>query len=176
MSPRKYLLWTLAGFGLLTVVFWFSTAVLAQDLAADTPIIVKNGSIEIQSEGVDLATWTSVDNKTRHHPDQGKALGVIEVTGGQNATCSDRGRCLIVAKWSSGHTVRIVARAAGSRGLRLESSVKFSDSKWDKTTPAWKFPLPANTTLTVTITDQDTGGSPQTLCSGATCGVRVHYQ
>src|SRR3974377_861297 len=123
MSIRKYVVWTLAGFGLLTFVLWFSAAGAASTFFCDTPIIVKNGSIVRESQGVDFSTWAKIDKHTMHHPHQDKAFGDVEVTGGQNATCSGKGRCVITAQWSTGQKVRILALAAGSKGLRLESSV-----------------------------------------------------
>jgi len=179
MSPRKCLFWTLAGLGLLTAAFWFSTLVMAQDqdVGGDTPIIVKNGSIVIQSQGVDLASWVAVDDNTMNHPHQNKAMGTVEVTGGgSNTTCSGRGRCVIVANWSTGQTVRVVARNGGSRGLRLQSSVSLKDANWTKGAQEWKFPLSGKPKLTVTIVDQDTNGQPQTICTGSKCSIKIHYQ
>ncbi len=174
MNRNKFVLWTAVFAGLLLAAWLFPTA-LAQ--GGDTPIIVRDRSISIRPATGSLKDWKAVGRQQFDHPNQNKSMASVEVAGpgAKNSTCSGRGRCLVEMTWSTGQSVRIIARGGG-RGLSLFCSVPFDDPGWDKSSPEWHFPLPADATAEVTIRDSSTRGKPETICSGNGCQVTVHYQ
>lgn len=158
----------------LAMALWLAPKAAAQP---DSPIIVGDGSIVLQNRGGNLATWTVVNPSTLAHPDASKTMAVVEVTGpgAKNDTCAGRNRCVVEVRWSSGHTIRVVANQNGSKAMRLVSSgLTFNDPGWTKGAPVWRFRLPGGATPTVTISDA--GGAATTICQGAGCQVIVHYQ
>lgn len=171
----KYAWGAAAGCALLSAL-WLAPGSLAQ--GTDSPIIVQDGSIRIENQGGSLNNWTAAGNMALDHPDGSRTLRSVEVSGpgAQEATCSGRGRCVVEMSWTSGQSIRIVARQNGNQGMRLESSgVTFDAPGWDKSGSAWRFALPAGAVPTVTIRDAS-GGGAQTLCQGNGCRVLVHYQ
>jgi hypothetical protein len=175
MNSAKYTICAATLGGLLCAV-WLPSIVSAQP---DSPIIVRDGSIEIQNQNGNMSQWRVANRTTLEHPDQTKTMGVVDVTGpgARNTSCAGRGRCVVEIRWSTGQVIRVVAAQAGSRAMRLEAAgVTFDDPAWNKTTPVWRFTLPANATPTVTIRDQSTNGQAQTVCQGRGCSVTVHYR
>jgi hypothetical protein len=145
--------------------------------AGDTPIIVRDGSIVIESRLGGLNGWSGQGRNAIHHPDGAKSLAELQVTGpgARNATCEAKGHCAVVLRWSSGETVTITPRA-NRKGLRIESSVPFDDARWSKSDGQWRLPLSESSAPTITITDRQGGGQEETICSGKGCGVEVHYK
>jgi hypothetical protein len=161
----------------MMAALWLATRVLA--FGADTPIIVRDGSIRIENPGGDLKNWKKVGSAVLDHPDGAASLRGVEVSGpgAQGATCEGKGRCVVEMTWSTGQSVRIVSKQNGNKGARLViSGVSFDDPGWDKSGAEWRFDLPAGAVPTVTISDQSTGGQAQTICQGNGCRVLVHYQ
>ena len=176
MNRTKYTLCAATLAGLLPAI-WLASNAPAQP--SDSPIIVRDGSIAIENRGGQLNRWRAAGRAAMEHPDTGKSMGSVDVTGpgARNATCAGRGRCVVEMRWSTGHVIRVVAMQSGSKGLRVEAAgVTFDDPGWDKTTPVWRFRLPDNAIPTVTIRDQSTNGQPETVCQGKACQVIVHYQ
>lgn len=175
-NPYKCLL-GMTGCVAALAALWLVPRLRAQ--GSDSPIIVRDGSIVIENRGLDMKEWRSAGRAALDHPHPDKALGEVEVTGpgAQNASCAQRGRCVVEMRWSTGQAIRIVARQGGSRGLRLEASgLNFDDEGWDKSAPAWRFTLPDGAEPAVTIRDRSTNGQPEKICQGKGCAVLVHYQ
>ena len=172
----KYLSGAAAACALISVL-WLAPRLLA--FGADSPIIVRDGSIRIENQGGNLNNWTSVGNAALDHPNGSGTLRGVEVSGpgAQNATCEGRGRCVVEVRWSTGQTIRVAARQNGNQGVRLAASgVTFDSPGWNKSGAEWRFDLPAGAVPTVTIRDQSTSGQGQTICQGNGCRVLVHYQ
>lgn len=163
--------------GALAAGMWMAPRALA--FGADSPIIVRDGSIRIENQGGDLKNWKRAGSAVLDHPVDDATMGAVEVTGpgGQSATCAGKGRCVVEMTWSTGHSVQVSAKANGNRGLRLSvSGVSFDEPGWDKSGTEWRLDLPAGAVPTVTIRDQSTGGQGETICQGNGCRVLVHYQ
>ena len=174
MKCNKHAIW-LAGFAAMAGVLLLSAIAFAQ--GGDTPVIVRDRSISIRPATGSLNDWKPIGRGEFEHPNQAKRMAAVEVTGpnSRNATCAGRGRCLVEMTWSTGQSVQILARAGG-RGLSLFCSIPFDDPGWDKSTPEWRFLLPADATSVVTIRDRSTNGRAETVCSGKGCQVTIHYQ
>ena len=140
----KYVLGAAAGCALISAL-WLTPRALA--FGADSPIIVRDGSIRIEDPGRGLGRWSRSGNSAVEHPDGTKALRVVEVTGpgSQGASCEGRGRCVVEMTWSTGQSIRIVSRRGGSRGLRIElSGASFDEAGWKKSDAEWVLDLPAD--------------------------------
>jgi hypothetical protein len=163
--------------GALAAAMWLAPR--AQAFGADSPIIVRDGSIRIENPGGDLKTWKRAGSAVLDHPVDGSQLRAVEVTGpgAHSATCEGKGRCLVEMTWSTGHSVQVASRGNGSKGMRIiVSGVSFDDAGWDKSGSEWKFELPAGAVPVVTIRDQSTNGQAEKICEGTGCRVVVHYQ
>jgi hypothetical protein len=159
---------------LLGIVWFWAPSPLRSD---DTPIIVRDGSIVIESVGGDVRQWKRAGAMLTH-PDGAKAMAALEVSGpGAKAdTCAGRQHCFVEMTWSGGFAVRIHP-VANRKGLVIESTVPFDDSRWDKSGAIWRFQLPADSQfLQATIVDRQRGGQATTICSGKGCAVRIHFQ
>ena len=150
-------------------------------LLADTPIIVSDGSIVIQSPGVNLADWQPQGNARLDHPDSGKTMRTITVTGPNavsGTNCEGKSKCTIEVTWSTGQGIRIVAKNNDNRGVQLEAiNAPFDNAGWNKSSAqSWRFTLPAGAVPTITLRGQGNNNTPQTVCRGAGCSVSVSYQ
>lgn len=101
----------------LTVVF---VALLAAAIlwAQDTPIIIADGSLTIESRGVPWANWGGSGN-TKVHPNAGKAVSqVVIVMPGNNRTVTFSGqKCTVAVRYAS--TDITVTTGNNGRGLQV---------------------------------------------------------
>jgi hypothetical protein len=86
--------------------------------ANDTPIIIADGSLTIESRGVPWANWGGSGN-TRVHPSAGKAVTqVVIAMPGKNQTVTFSGqRCTVVVRYAS--TDVTVTTGNNGRGLQV---------------------------------------------------------
>ena len=110
----------------LTVVF---VALLVAAIAGcvhlwaqnDTPIIIADGSLTIESRGVPWANWGGSGTNTRVHPNAGKAVTQVAITmPGNNQTLPFSGqRCTVAVRYAS--TDITVTTGNNGRGLQVTS-------------------------------------------------------
>jgi hypothetical protein len=91
----------------------------AQDI--DTPIIIADGSLTIESRGVPWANWGGSGTNTRVHPNAGKAVTqVVLAMPGNNQTLPFSGqRCTVAVRYAS--TDITVTTGNNGRGLQVTS-------------------------------------------------------
>jgi hypothetical protein len=104
----------------LTVVFvaLLVAAIMWAQGANDTPIIIADGSLTIESRGVPWANWGGSGN-TRVHPNAGKAVTqVVIAMPGKNQTVTFSGqRCTVAVRYAS--TDVTVTTGNNGRGLQV---------------------------------------------------------
>ena len=86
---------------------------------ADTPIIIADGSLTIESRGGPWANWGGTGTNTRVHPNAGKAVTqVVIAMPGKNQTVTFSGqRCTVAVRYAS--TDVTVTTGNNGRGLQV---------------------------------------------------------
>ena len=106
----------------LTVVFvaLLLAAIMWAQGANDTPIIIADGSLTIESRGVPWANWGGSGN-TKAHPHTGKSIPhvVIDMPGNRNRTVtfSPGQKCTVAVRYAS--TDITVTTGDNGQGLRI---------------------------------------------------------
>ena len=107
----------------LTVVFvaLLAAAIMWAQGANDTPIIIADGSLTIESRGVPWANWGGAGTNTRVHPNAGKSVAQVVVDmPGNNQTLPFSGQqCTVAVRYA---TIDItVTTGNNGQGLRVTS-------------------------------------------------------
>lgn len=120
VNLTKYPTLRLAGIvlALLAAVLFGGAYLWAQ---GDTPIVIGDGSLTIESRGVAWATFTGTGN-SRRHPHTGKAVTSVAITmPGNNQTVAFTGqKCTVTVRYLS--TVITVVTGNNGRGLQVQTN------------------------------------------------------
>lgn len=103
---------------LVLVSLWIAGMTWAQ--GSDTPIIISDGSLTMESRGVAWSRFTGTGG-TRRHPNANKAVTSVEVTAnGSTQTINFNNEpCEVTARYGS--TNILVATENGGRGLHVST-------------------------------------------------------
>jgi hypothetical protein len=138
---------------------------------SDTPIIIADGSLTIESRGVAWANWTNSGSNTKIHPNAGKSVSSVEIAmPGNNRTVACSGRtCTVTVRYAS--TDITVTTGNNGQGLRLTTDfTSFHNG-------ATGNHLAHNNTTSKISHVVVTGGNPpfDATASGGTT-ITIHYQ
>ncbi len=104
--------------GLLTLTLLSLIAGLAWAQGSDTPIIISDGSLTIESRGVPWSQFTGT-GRTRNHPQASKTVTAVDLTvNGRKQTipCGNQ-RCTVTAQY--GRTTITVDTGNNGKGLKI---------------------------------------------------------
>jgi hypothetical protein len=90
---------------------------------SDTPIIIADGSLTIESRGVPWANWGGAGSNTRSHPNAGKAVSQVEIAmPGNNQTVTFSGqKCTVAVRYVSTD----ITVATGNNGQGVQVTTDF---------------------------------------------------
>ena len=90
----------------------------------DSPIIIADGSLTMESRGVPWANWTNSGSTTKIHPDTGKSVSsVVIVMPGNNQTLTfSAQRCTVAVSYAS----TSISVTTGNNGQGLQVTTDFS--------------------------------------------------
>jgi hypothetical protein len=114
---RKHRSLTVVLVALLAAAIGGCVHMWAQDI--DTPIIIADGSLTMESRGVPWASWTSSGSNTKVHPNAGKSVTqVVIAMPGNNRTVTFSGqKCTVAVRYAS--TDITVTTGNNGRGLQV---------------------------------------------------------
>ena len=89
----------------------------------DTPIIIADGSLTIESRGVPWANWGGAGTNTRVHPNAGKAVTQVAIAmPGNNQTVTFSGqKCTVAVRYASTD----ITATTGNNGQGLQVTSDF---------------------------------------------------
>jgi hypothetical protein len=92
----------------------------------DTPIIIADGSLTIESRGVPWTSWTNSGPNTKVHRDTGKSVTSVEIAmPGNNQTLTFSGQsCTVIVRYVSTD----ITVETGPNGGRLQMTTDFGGS------------------------------------------------
>jgi hypothetical protein len=157
----------------LTVVFvaLLAAAIMwAQDI--DTPIIIADGSLTMESRGVPWANWSSSGSTTKVHPGTGKSVtSVVIAMPGNNQTLTFSGQqCTVAVRYA---TTDITA-STGNNGQRLQVTTDYSSFHNGATTRHLAHNNATSKISRVTVTRGNQTVFNATASGGTT--VTIHYR
>jgi hypothetical protein len=137
----------------------------------DSPIIIADGSLTMESRGVPWANWSNSGSNTKVHPDSGKSVSSVDIVmPGNNRTVTCSGRtCTVTVRYAS--TDITVTTGNSGQGLRVTTDFT---AFHNGATPNH---LAHNNTTSKISHVTVTGGNPpfDATASGGTT-VTIHYQ
>jgi hypothetical protein len=138
----------------------------------DTPIIIADGSLTIESRGVPWANYSNSGGNARVHPHGGKSLARVEIAmPGNNRTVTLSGRkCTVAVRYAS--TDITVTTANNGTGLQVITDFGSFHAGADANHLAHNNPNAKISHVTVTE------GNQTLFDSGASGGttITIHYQ
>jgi len=138
----------------------------------DTPIIIADGSLTMESRGVPWANWTNSGSNTKIHPNTGKSVSSVEIVmPGNNRTVTFSGqKCTVAVRYASTD----ITVTTGNNGQGLRVTTDFTSFRNGATGNHLAHNNATSKISHVTVTQGSQSVFDATASGGST--VTIHYQ
>jgi len=138
----------------------------------DTPIIIADGSLTIESRGIPWANWSNSGSNTKVHPNAGKSVNQVEIAmPGNNRTVTfSAQKCTVAVRYASTD----ITVTTGNNGQGLQVTTDFGSFHNGATTRHLAHNNATSKISRVTVTQGNRIVFNATASGGTT--VTIHYQ